>query len=215
MNEVDLLVFVHKAERCKDYLADLLLLSKKVKLTEFVDFNSALQLVKQAHYKLIVFLTFEPSFPKTWNVNELRINSPLLALAGADKISLSSLISLIDMVAQNEEVSHDNRLFAESLAYIDENICENDLNLEKVASQIYVSRCHYSRMFQKYVGTGFKEYVMNKRIQKAKLLLKRGEPVTDVCFSVGYNDLTHFGRIFKRKVGVNPSVYRLSKAASQ
>ncbi|SEF87532.1 AraC-type DNA-binding protein [Paenibacillus sp. UNC499MF] len=212
---MDLLVFVHKAEKCKDYLADLLLLSKKVKLTEFVDFNSALQLVKKARYKLIVFLTFEPVFPKAWNVNELRINSPMLALAGADKISLSSLISLIDMVAQNEEVSHDNRLFAESLAYIDENICENDLNLEKVASQIYVSRCHYSRMFQKYVGTGFKEYVMNKRIQKAKLLLQRGEPVTDVCFSVGYNDLTHFGRIFKRKVGVNPSVYRLSKAASQ
>ncbi|WP_253735880.1 helix-turn-helix transcriptional regulator [Paenibacillus sp. FJAT-26967] len=212
---MNLLVFVHKADKCKDYITELLLLSKKVKLIEFVDLSAAIRIVKQTHYKLVVFLTFEQTFPENWNVHKLKFSSPLIALAGADRISFTSLISLIDMVAQNQEPSCDNRLFAESLAFIDENLCENDLNLEKVASTIFVSRCHYSRMFQKYVGTGFKEYVMNKRIQKAKLLLQKGEPVTDVCFSVGYNDLTHFGRVFKRKVGVNPSVYRLNRAASQ
>lgn len=77
-----------------------------------------------------------------------------------------------------------------------------------MASKAYVSKCYYSRIFQKYVGKGFKEYVIDKRIQKAKLLLQKGNSVTDVCFSIGYSDLTHFARIFKRIVGVNPSIYK-------
>jgi YesN/AraC family two-component response regulator len=101
-------------------------------------------------------------------------------------------------------------LLFKSLEYIEENLCENDLSLEGVASSVYVSRCHYSRLFKEHFGFGFKEYIMNKRIQKAKVMLQEGQPVTDVCYAVGYGDLTHFGRVFKKLVGVNPSVYRLN-----
>jgi YesN/AraC family two-component response regulator len=153
-------------------------------------------------------MTKELAFPVEWKVNELQIMNPIMIMAGVNQPSMSLLLSFIDSLDTINVPDETNALLMESLSFIEENLYEEDLSLEKVASHIYVSRCHYSRMFHKHFGTSFKKYVMKKRIQKAKVLLQKGKPVTEVCYLVGYNDLTHFGRVFKKLVGVKPSVYR-------
>ena len=50
-----------------------------------------------------------------------------------------------------------------------------------------------------------------KRMRKAVQLLEQGFQVTEVCYSVGYNDLTHFSREFKKMFGAKPSCYRADK----
>lgn len=182
------------------------------------NFTEVRKLVEGSNYKLIVFMTFEDNFPSSWKMGELKINTPIMTLLKINKLDLFVFYSFLDSVgllskpasskSANSEI---HPLLYQSLTFIEENIHENDLSLEMVASSIYVSRCHYSRLFKEHFGTGFKEYIMNKRIQKAKVMLQEGQPVTDVCYAVGYGDLTHFGRVFKKLVGINPSVYRKQK----
>ncbi|QAV17298.1 AraC family transcriptional regulator [Paenibacillus chitinolyticus] len=182
--------------------------------SDFKAVERSLHRQEKAH-KLFVFLSFDESLPEEWKIEELQLQSPIMVLLKVNKRDLFVFYSFLDSVGLLSKPSADvsakpeiSPMLYQSLEYIEQNLCENDLSLEKVASSIFVSRCHYSRMFKEYFGFGFKEYVMNKRIQKAKAMLQKGVPVTDVCYAVGYGDLTHFGRVFKRLVGINPSVYR-------
>lgn len=95
-----------------------------------------------------------------------------------------------------------------SLHYIHDNINRNDLTLEEVARQTYVCKWHYSKLFKQQFGVTFREYLITARIERAKQLLRANQSVTDVCYAVGYGDLAHFGRIFRKKVGMTPSDYR-------
>ncbi|UFJ42425.1 AraC family transcriptional regulator [Brevibacillus humidisoli] len=185
-------------------------LSEKAEVLVLEDFRGVKDAVSKQKYRVVILMTYGDSFPESWKMTELQVDCPTVILTNAKNINLFSIQSFIESFEENDTPDIDNPLFRKSLKYIEENLHENDLSLTKVASFIYVSRCHYSRMFNKYLGTGFKEYIMTKRIQRAKLLLKKGQPVTEVCYSVGYNDLTHFSRVFRKLVGVNPSTYRLS-----
>jgi len=177
------------------------------------NFNHVMELVQNNAYKLIVFLTCEDTLPPTWRLDKLQVESPvmiLLNMSQADMYVLQSLMDSVGLISKPSsppEQQEIHPMLHKSLEFIEENLCENDLSLEKVAASIYVSRCHYSRIFKTYLGIGFKEFIMNKRIQKAKLMLQEGTSVTEVCYAVGYGDLTHFGRVFKRMVGINPSEY--------
>jgi len=203
---LDFLVLVYKNQLTqKDYPPKL---SPSIHVHEVENYSEAIRLASTQSYHLVIMITHEMAFPPSWKVNELKINNPIMFFSGVNKQLLHLLLSFIESMETMQIPDQMNAQLLESLSFIEENLYEDDLSLEKVASHIYVSRCHYSRLFQKHFGTGFKQYVMNKRIQRAKILLQRGEPVTDVCYSVGYNDLTHFGRVFKRLVGVKPSHYR-------
>lgn len=67
----------------------------------------------------------------------------------------------------------------------------------------------FSRSFKKNYNMTFQEYVVRRRMQEAMRLLKHpSAAVTDVCFSVGYTDLSYFTRTFRRYIGTSPSVYK-------
>jgi len=183
------------------------------------NFTTVAEHIRTTKYKFIVLLSFEDTLPPAWKVDELNSDSPIMILLKVSKLDLFVFYSFLDSVgllsksaAASSDKPQPPPLLYKSIEYIEENICENDLCLESVAANIFVSRCHYSRMFKGHFGIGFKEYIMNKRVQKAKVMLQEGTPVTDVCYAVGYGDLTHFGRVFKRLVGEKPSDYRKKNA---
>jgi len=212
MTTLNVLVALHNLSNALSFHQSNSSINKAVIFQEVTDFNAIVLATTSHRYQFIVIITRDVSATRTWKVEVIEEQAPVMIIAGGN-MNPGSLDVIIDSIRIKEEVADLNPLFKESLLFIEQNLCDLDLSLERVASQIYVSKCHYSRLFQKNVGIGFKEYVMNKRIQKAKMLLQKGEPVTDVCYSVGYGDLTHFGRVFKRLVGVNPSAYRSAKVA--
>ncbi|WP_394204148.1 helix-turn-helix domain-containing protein [Shewanella waksmanii] len=76
-----------------------------------------------------------------------------------------------------------------------------------------MSRFHYVRMFQLVYGVTPKHYLRDLRIEKAKRLIVKGMPVTQVCFAVGYESLSTFSNVFKKSTGHSPSAYqRLHKS---
>jgi len=60
------------------------------------------------------------------------------------------------------------------------------------------------------MGTGYKEFVIQLRLEQAKRLLRESElRITDIAGEVGYQDMRHFTQVFRKTVMMTPSEYRL------
>ncbi len=89
------------------------------------------------------------------------------------------------------------------------------ISLEALASEIGISRFYLSRLFKVHTGLSFKQHLNKRRISVAKqMILNRGMNVSQSCYASGFNNLSHFIRVFKRHEHVLPSDYcrRLSDA---
>ncbi|MEN0049820.1 MAG: AraC family transcriptional regulator [Bacteroidota bacterium] len=93
--------------------------------------------------------------------------------------------------------------------YIDTNF-DHDLNLDLLAHLQFTSKYHLIRIFKKYYGVTPRQYLINKRIEKAKKALKNGLSVSDACYMTGYDSIGSFSNLFKAKTGMSPSAYRKS-----
>jgi AraC-like DNA-binding protein len=83
------------------------------------------------------------------------------------------------------------------------------IQLPDVAAVANMSTNKFSRFFSKNTGRSFTDYVVSLRIGRAcRLLSESDKPVIDICYEVGYTNLSNFNRSFLRHVGKSPSVYR-------
>ena len=88
--------------------------------------------------------------------------------------------------------------------YIDENIAEK-LTLDELAEHIHMSKYHFLRRFKEETGMTVHEFINNKRLVKARDMLKADRPLADAWQESGFNDYTTFLRNFKKVFGVSPS----------
>ena len=83
------------------------------------------------------------------------------------------------------------------------------LDVPAMARTALMSPAHFSRRFRAAYGETPYSYLMTRRIERAKALLRRGElSVTDVCMAVGCTSLGSFSTRFTELVGESPSAYR-------
>lgn len=83
------------------------------------------------------------------------------------------------------------------------------LTLADAANAASYSRCHFSKVFKQQLGMCFVSYLSRLRIRRATQLLARTDmPVTEVALEVGFNDLSHFERVFRAAHRVSPSKFR-------
>jgi AraC-like DNA-binding protein len=94
-----------------------------------------------------------------------------------------------------------------ALTFVKANYAEK-VTLGTVSKLCGLGRFEFSRAFKQAQGTTFREFVIIHRIRKAEqMLCFPNVSITDVAFSVGFNDLSHFAQMFRRYVGVLPSDY--------
>lgn len=84
------------------------------------------------------------------------------------------------------------------------------LSLPELARQAHVSASHLGYLFRASLGTSFKPLLQQLRIEKAKALLDLDARarITEVALTVGFSELSHFERSFRRLVGTTPRAYR-------
>lgn len=81
-----------------------------------------------------------------------------------------------------------------------------DITLEQLASQLYISKNYLNQLFKKVTGETFTNYVIRVRIEKAKALLMEGRHlIYEVSEMVGYQNVPYFSTLFKKYCGVSPS----------
>lgn len=86
---------------------------------------------------------------------------------------------------------------------------EQPLDVPALARSALMSAGHFSRSFKAAFGESPYSYLMTRRIERAKALLRRGDmSVTEACFAVGCTSLGSFSTRFTELVGESPSAYR-------
>ncbi len=89
------------------------------------------------------------------------------------------------------------------------------LDVPALAHSAFMSPGHFSRSFRAAYGETPYSYLMTRRIERAKALLRRGDlTVTEVCFAVGCSSLGSFSSRFTELVGESPSAYRARNHAA-
>ena len=84
-----------------------------------------------------------------------------------------------------------------------------DINLADVARATHVSSFYFCKIFKKATGLTFVEYRNRLRIESAKkMLLNLNLTVSEIAYSVGFQSLTQFNRLFRRLVGKSPTRFR-------
>ncbi|MEE1224022.1 MAG: AraC family transcriptional regulator [Clostridia bacterium] len=120
------------------------------------------------------------------------------------------LLDILDVFRQTQNISFSqNNLVAQVIEYIDESYMNPLTSLSATAEKFKVSDSHLSRVFKSSTGKRFTEYLIYKRVEKAKeLLVSSQHKVNDISALVGYDNQISFMRIFKKYTGVTPSEYR-------
>jgi AraC-like DNA-binding protein len=117
-------------------------------------------------------------------------------------------ISRVASNSASQQRLHDLALLRRVRDRIDREYAQ-PLNVEALAHGVNMSAGHLSREFKVAFGESPYSYLMTRRIERAKALLRRGGlSVTEVCFEVGCGSLGTFSTRFTELVGVPPSEYR-------
>jgi len=104
--------------------------------------------------------------------------------------------------------SREARVVNIAITYVERNL-HNKISQGDIAESCDMSSSQFSRVFKQAHGATFQEYVLRRRISQAiRLLQNPSASITDVCYTVGFNDQSHFTRIFRRYIGASPSTYR-------
>ena len=116
---------------------------------------------------------------------------------------------------ESEEEHHDGNpansfIVRSALQYIEVHYAEK-LTLTELAEKTYVSQWYLSKLLNKYTNKSFCDLLNQTRIKKAKKLLKDPSlKIHEVSDMLGFNDVTHFSKIFKKIEQVSPNEYRNS-----
>src|SRR5260370_27052139 len=92
---------------------------------------------------------------------------------------------------------------------------EEDWSVERLANVSGVSDAHFARSFKEAFGVPPHRYLLTRRIERAKALLRDSDaPIIEIAFQTGWNSLGTFGRVFRDVTGESPSELRAREQAS-
>nr|CRY94013.1 hypothetical protein [uncultured prokaryote] len=103
---------------------------------------------------------------------------------------------------------NDDALMKRVMKVVNENYTDPDFNVEALSQKVGLSRAQLHRKMKDITGLTTSEFLRNIRMEQAARLLKEGKiNVTQVAYSVGYNNQTHFSTVFKAHFGMSPTEY--------
>lgn len=142
-----------------------------------------------------------------------------------DKNQFHSIQTMFQNGCKGIAFSHDQRTLASSTfahaenniqsrrirladAYLQQNYARN-ISLGEVASLVNMSEVAFSRFFSQHTGKSFTDYLTDIRIGKiARQLIDTNKTIAEICYECGYNNMSNFNRLFRRKKGCTPREFR-------
>ncbi len=103
---------------------------------------------------------------------------------------------------------NDQALLNNSLACIEKNMSNPELNVELLGREVGLSRMQLYRKLKALTGNSANEFIRTIRLKRAAQLIKQKQhTIAEVTYEVGFNDLQYFRDCFKKQFGINPSEY--------
>lgn len=130
------------------------------------------------------------------------------------RISLAEFLLQVNTLYRNQhqvnsfDSSQNYNLIFNIINYIHKNYW-NEISLDFLSKEFFINKFYLCNIFKQVTGTPLNQYLINCRLMKAKELLLKDRTVEDVCFEVGYNNLSHFSRSFKKYIGKSPKQFQM------
>lgn len=115
---------------------------------------------------------------------------------------------LVPQITEDEIKGLDRQLVEKAMAYVEENISNDDLSVETMGKALGMSRVHLYKRLLDITGQTPSEFIRDIRIRHAERLLRYSQMnIRQISFKVGFNNPRYFAKYFKEKYGVLPSQY--------
>ncbi|MDD4362502.1 MAG: DNA-binding response regulator, partial [Bacteroidales bacterium] len=106
--------------------------------------------------------------------------------------------------------SYDENLIKKVIEYIEQNIDNALLVVEDLAQEFSMSRSVFYKKIKSLFGLSPVDLIRNIRIKRAVQLIDNSDHTfTEIAYMCGFNDLSYFGKCFKKQIGLSPSEYKL------
>ena len=118
------------------------------------------------------------------------------------------LFTIAEHVTARQEFSVGNNLTKQIISYVQNNY-NKEINNQTISEEFHYSAAYINRILKKQLGKTVHEFLLKYRLDMAKDVLKNSDlPISEVALSVGFGDVPHFIKTFKKEVGMTPFAYR-------
>lgn len=133
---------------------------------------------------------------------------------------LLRLIEIFQLLATSKEVERLNEQDTSVKLFLDDKIRMGTVykyihahyndrpDVNEVAASVHLSTAAFCRYFKKQTKMTFTDFVNQYRVTQAKTLLLKDISVSEACYEVGFESLSHFTKLFNKITGENPSVFK-------
>lgn len=128
------------------------------------------------------------------------------SLANSLAIHLARKYAVRDLRIDQQSDFVATRNVRQAIEFIQEHL-HDELTLHEIAAAVDLSPFHFARLFKKVTGYSPYQFVLKQRVEHAKQLLMRGQPLAKVAVDAGFFDQSHFTAHFKRFCGVTPKQF--------
>lgn len=115
---------------------------------------------------------------------------------------------------EHPEKSKDAQSLYQSLCLFIEEHMEEDLSLERLSDEFFVSKYHIAHVFKENLGLSIHQYITKKRLSLCRQAILGGMDITNAYQTWGFGDYSSFYRAFKKEYGLSPRDFRDSSFIS-
>jgi len=150
-----------------------------------------------------------------------RLTEAFQLLLLADEVRLVRACQLLSLFIleladweRTRSVETSSPLSLEAISFIQNNLFQPDLSVERIAAQLHYSRAYLMTTFRKEVGMTVHEFILREKVEAARELLA-DHSVTETALLLHFSSSQHFARVFREHTGCTPREYALSPEISR
>ena len=159
-------------------------------------------------FRMSAIMTIYPRIVKLATIDDKFLMAHELIYIFYELSKLDDAYELASSTFAKVDVSSESRRVLKVKDYINTHI-NDELRLEQLANLVGMTPTAFSRFFKLRTGKTFSEYIIDIRLgHAARLLLDTTDSVSEICWDCGFNTLSNFNRLFRKRKGCSPTEFR-------
>jgi two-component system response regulator YesN len=180
-------------------------------LTGLQDQTNTLETIDKLYHS-VLHMVYEVSYKRGWSVKEFIGSKKWLGEASATRSIAQFKMWAAQVISAGADYIHSHELDNSSIIekikqYVLTHLKE--VTREGIASYVHLNPAYLSRLYKKETGQTLMDFIIYEKMTQTKIMLTESNiKISDICESMGYDNFSHFGKMFKKQVGIPPQEYR-------
>ena len=159
-------------------------------------------------FRMSAIMTIYPRLVKLASIDDKFLMAHELMYILHELSKFDDAYELASSTFAKVEVSSESRRVLKVKDFINTHI-NDELRLEQLANLVGMTPTAFSRFFKLRTGKTLSEYIVDIRLgQAARLLVDTADSVSEICWNCGFNTLSNFNRLFRKRKGCSPTEFR-------